>query len=93
MTLGLATVGTSAAFSDADKIEHTQAVEVMSALGVIAGKGNNVFDPEGNVKRSEMAKMITIIALGDVEVSAFQGLATDLKDINGHWAEAYIKYC
>ena len=93
MPLGLATVGAGAAFADANEIEHTQAVEVMNALGVIGGKENNNFDPDGNVKRSEMAKMITIIALGDVEVSAFQGLNTDLTDINGHWAEAYIKYC
>ena len=40
-----------------------------------------------------MAKMITIISLGNVDPSAFLGTATDLKDINGHWGEAYIKYC
>ena len=93
MTLGLATVGANAAFADAASIEHKEAVEVLNSLGVIGGKENNNFDPTGNVKRSEMAKMITLIMLGDVDVSAFTGAATDLTDINGHWAEGYIKYC
>ena len=93
MTMGLATVGTSAAFADAADIDHTEAVEVMNALGIIGGKENNNFDPDGNVKRSEMAKMVTIALLGDVEVSAFTGTATDMTDIDGHWAEGYIKYC
>ena len=93
MTLGLATVGANAAFADADSIEHDEAVEVLNALGIVGGKENNNFDPAANVKRSEMAKMVTIAMLGDVDVSAFQGAPTDLTDINGHWAEGYIKYC
>ena len=93
MTMGLATVGTSAAFADAASIEHSEAVEVLNALGVVGGKENNNFDPTANVKRSEMAKMVTIAMLGDVDVSAFAGAPTDLTDINGHWAEGYIKYC
>ena len=94
MTLGLATVSSSAAYADADSIEHDEAVEVLSALGVINGKGNNNFDPDGNVKRSEMAKMIAIIMLGaDVNDSAFVGAPSDLTDINGHWAEGFIKFC
>ena len=93
MTMGLATVGTSAAFADAASIEHSEAVEVLNALGVVGGKENNNFDPTANVKRSEMAKMVTIAILGNVDVSAFSGAPTDLTDINGHWAEGYIKYC
>ena len=94
MTLGLATVSSNAAFADADKIEHTEAVEVLNALGVIIGKENNNFDPSGDVKRSEMAKMVAMIMLGsDTDASAFTGAVTNLTDINGHWAEGWIKYC
>ena len=94
MTLGLATVSSNAAYADADSIEHNEAVEVLSALGVINGKENNNFDPKGNVKRSEMAKMVAMIMLGsDTDASAFTGAATDLTDVNGHWAEGWIKYC
>ena len=94
MTLGLATVGANAAIADAESIDHEEAVEVLSSLGVIGGKENNNFDPDGLVKRSEMAKMIAIILLGaDVNDSAFVGASSTLTDINGHWAEGYIKYC
>ena len=92
MTMSLVTIS-NAAFSDADKIDHKEAVEVMNALGVINGMPDGSFAPAGNVTRAEMAKMITIIMLGDIDAAAFKGTTTDLTDINGHWAEGYIKYC
>ena len=92
MSMSLVTIS-NAAFSDADKIDHTEAVEVMNALGVINGMPDGSFAPAGNVTRAEMAKMITIIMLGDIDAAAFKGTTTDLTDINGHWAEGYIKYC
>ena len=93
MVMSLLTVAGAREFNDAADIEHTEAVEVMSSLGVINGMGNNTFNPKGNVTRGEMAKMITYISLGNVEPTAFLGTTTNLTDINGHWAEAYIKYC
>ena len=92
MSMSLVTIS-NAALSDADKIDHKEAVEVMNALGVINGMPDGSFAPAGNVTRAEMAKMITIIMLGDIDAAAFKGTATDLTDINGHWAEGYIKYC
>ena len=92
MSMSLVTIS-NAAFSDADKIDHTEAVEVMNALGVINGMPDGSFNPAGNVTRAEMAKMITIIMLGDIDAAAFKGTTTDLTDINGHWAEGFIKYC
>jgi hypothetical protein len=94
MTLGLATVSSNAAYTDAEKIDHTEAVEVLTALKVINGMGDGSFQPEGNVTRAQMAKMIAIILLGaDTQDSAFTGTSSELKDINGHWAEGYIKFC
>ena len=92
MSMSLVTIS-NAAFKDADKIDHTEAVEVMNALGVINGMPDGSFAPAGNVTRAEMAKMISIIMLGDIDAAAFVGTTTDLKDINGHWAEGFIKYC
>ena len=92
MTMSLVTIS-NAAFSDADKIDHKEAVEVMNALGVINGMPDGSFAPAGNVTRAEMAKMISIISLGNIDPDAFKGTATDLTDINGHWAEGFIKYC
>ena len=93
MVLGLSVTANATDFADDDKIDHEEAVSVMNALNIIGGKGNNMFDPDGNVKRAEMAKMVTIALLGNVDVSAFTGTKTDLTDIDGHWAEGYIKYC
>ena len=95
MALSLMTVAFAADakdYVDYDKVQNTEAVSVLSALDVIDGKDGNKFDPNGTVTRAEMAKMITVIALGDVDVSAFKGTTTDLKDVNG-WYEAYVKYC
>ena len=92
MSMSLVTIS-NAAFSDADKIDHKEAVEVMSALGVINGMPDGSFAPAGNVTRAEMAKMISIIALGNIDAAAFIGTTTDLTDIAGHWAEGFIKYC
>mgnify|MGYP004524981863 CR=1 FL=1 len=92
MTMSLVTIS-NAAFSDADKISHDEAVDVLNTLGVINGMPDGSFAPDGNVTRAEMAKMISIIMLGDVDASAFVGTATGLTDIKGHWAEGYIQYC
>ena len=92
MTMSLVTIS-NAAFSDADKISHDEAVDVLNTLGVINGMPDGSYNPAGNVTRAEMAKMISIIMLGDVDASAFVGTATGLTDIKGHWAEGYIQYC
>ena len=92
MSMSLVTIS-NAAFSDADKIDHSEAVEVLNTLGVINGMPDGSFAPAGNVTRAEMAKMISIIMLGNVDADAFKGTITDLTDINGHWGEGFIKYC
>ena len=94
MVLGLCAVSVSATeYNDDASIEHKEAVEVMSDLGVLNGMGDGTFAPTDRVTRAQMAKMITMILQGDVDASAFLGAPTDLTDINGHWAEAYIKFC
>ena len=96
MALSLMTVAfakDASDYTDYGTITNKEAVDVLTALNVIDGMGNNTFQPTGNVTRAQMAKMITIISLGNVDPTAFLGTTTDLKDINGHWGEAYIKYC
>ena len=93
MVFSLMTFASAKDFNDAGDIEYTEAVEVLTALEVIDGVGNNTFNPTGKVTRAQMAKMITLISLGNVSVDAFNGVTVDLNDISGHWAEAYIKYC
>lgn len=92
MLTGTMAVGASAAeFGDADKIQHTDAVNTMAALGIIKGKDSGDFDPEGIVTRAEMAKMICVALNGGTDPNlAGGGLYPDTK---GHWASGYIDYC
>ena len=84
----------SAAFTDADSIKATDAVETLSALGVIKGKPDGSFDPTASVTRAEMAKMIyTIKNGGNDDASAFATMPSTFTDINDSWAVGYIKYC
>lgn len=52
--------GTGYQFADGDQVSSwaKQAVEGAKILGVIGGKGNNVFDPKAYATRAEVAKMI-----------------------------------
>ena len=57
MTLGLATVGTNADYSDADDISLEEAVDVMSAVGVFQGSDGK-FSPKSVFTRGEALKMV-----------------------------------
>jgi len=92
MLVGMMVVGASAAsFPDSDKIEHTEAVDSMVALGIIKGKDNGNFDPEGNVTRAEMAKMICVAMNGGKDPQ-LTGKAAYSDTVN-HWAAGYIQWC
>ena len=84
-----------AAFTDSADIKAGEAVNMLSALGVIKGYEDGSFKPEGTVTRAEAAKMIfTIRNGGNDDASAWAGTPTSFKDLSGYgWAEGYIKYC
>lgn len=83
----------SATFTDSAEIKATEAVDLLSALGIIKGNPDGSFAPDKVVTRAEMAKMIFVIKNGGREdADAFSGAATTFTDINGHWAANYIKY-
>ena len=89
------TMFAGAAFTDAADInaDNTEAVDLLTTLGIIKGYEDGSFDPEGTVDRAEMAKMIyTIRNGGNDNASAHVGNTTSFTDISGHWAEGYIKY-
>ena len=95
MLIGMMVVGASAAdFSDAEDIQHKEAVDVLVALGIVNGKEDgSYFAPEDNVTRGEMAKMIAVAMKGGNDVdTGVKGVPT-FTDIGGHWAESYIEYC
>ena len=97
MLVGMMAVSASAVdakdFTDADEIQHTDAVNTMVALNVINGKDTGAFDPEGSVTRAEMAKMITVALNGGKDFTYGTKATPTYTDIKGHWAESYIEYC
>ena len=95
MTLGLATVGTSAAFSDADSIKYKEAVDVMSAIGVIAGMDNGAFNPAGTLTREQGAKIISYMLLGGKTAGdALTASSAPFSDVAAdRWSAGAIQYC
>jgi len=94
MLAGLLTVGASAAdFTDAEDIQHTDAVNTLVALNVINGKDDGSFAPEETVTRSQMAKMIAVAMNGGNETTTGVKTNPSFTDIKGHWAESYIEFC
>ena len=85
-------VTSSAAFEDADEIQHTEAVEVMSNLGILLGDGTN-FNPNGTLTRAQAAVIIAKMLEGSVDnisvlVDAVDNPFTDVPA----WALDYVLY-
>ena len=97
LIVGMMVVSASAAskdFTDADEIQHSEAVNTMVALNVISGKEDgSYFDPTGTLTRAEMAKIISYVMNGGVEPNIGTKVVPTYSDIDNHWAEAYIEYC
>ena len=87
------TMMAGAAFTDSADIEATEAVDTLSALGVINGYEDGSFKPNGTVTRAEMAAMIYIVHNGGkTDASGYENLPTSFNDIKGHWAQGFIKH-
>ena len=92
MTLGLATVSSSAAYSDQDDINYDEAVAVMSAIGIFEGK-SGAFDPTANLNRAEAAKVVAYLMVGNKTAENLKGTGTKFTDVPAsHWASGYIEY-
>ena len=87
------TMFAGAAFTDSADIKATEAVNMLSALGVINGYTDGSFKPNDTVTRAEMAKMIYVLRTGSDKATAYENATTKFTDIKGHWAAPYIKYC
>ena len=82
-----------AAFTDQADIKATDAVNMLSALGVINGYDDGSYKPDATVTRAEMAKMIFVVRNNKIDDSAYKNNSTKLTDVNNHWAAGYIKFC
>ena len=87
------TMFAGAAFTDEADIQAKDAVNMLTSLGVIEGYEDGSFNPDGTVTRAEMAKMIFVVRNNTADDAAYADVTTNLTDINGHWAEGYVKFC
>ena len=88
------TMFAGAAFTDQADISQTEAVDMLSALGVINGYTDGSFKPDATITRAEAAKMIyTIWNGGNDDASAFEWKSVFNDVYSGHWAEGYINFC
>ncbi|MBQ9758061.1 MAG: S-layer homology domain-containing protein [Clostridia bacterium] len=74
------------AFDDVDDGDwHNVAISTMAKLGIVNGRFENEFVPDANITRAEFTAICA--RFDDTEVE-YEGT---FKDIEGHWAEEYIK--
>ena len=95
LVMSMALVVTSNAdFKDADKIDYKEAVEVMNAVGVLAGYEDGSFGAKDELTRAQAAKIITYLDLGEKAAEALNGTGAYFTDVAAsNWAAGYIGYC
>lgn len=95
MTFSLVVVGASAKdFTDKDKVTKTEAVGVMSGMGIISGYTDGSFKPQGNITRGAAAKIICIASLGTKTAGVLTCDTAPFKDVAKDSTFApYISYC
>ena len=64
---------------------HNVAISTMAKLGIVNGRFEDRFVPDANITRAEFTAICARFDTTEVE---YEG---SFKDINGHWAEEYIK--
>ena len=91
LVLALVTISAGAAdYKDADEITNVEAVDVLSALGVLQGDENG-FRPTGTLKRSEAAKIICALNLTPKTAALLSADTAPFADVPAsHWAAGYI---
>ena len=89
--VAMASAKTVADYSDAKEVKYVEAVDVLSAIGILKGY-NGAYHPADNIDRDEMAKMIAVLRNGGVDNSALFTGANTFADVKGSWAEGYIAY-
>ena len=82
---------TTSGFSDVpDDQWYASYVTDLAAKGILSGKSDGIFDPDGTVKRSEFAKILA--AASGEDLSAYQG-NTGFSDVGQNmWYAKYIQW-
>ncbi len=79
------------AFKDvAQESENLEAIEALTALGLLKGYEDGTFKPQGTITRAEFSAVITrALGLAGVQIVQAETIFTDVP--SSHWASGYIK--
>jgi hypothetical protein len=95
MTMSLVTISAGAEdFTDADSINYADAVEVMTAIGVVGGYADGSFNPTAGLTRGAAAKIICNMILGPTTAEALSANDAPYSDVAvDNVFAGYIAYC
>ena len=95
MTMSLVTISAGAeGFTDDSKITYEEAVDVVSAAGIVSGYENGSFNPTGTLTRGAAAKIICNMILGPTTAEALVANNAPYSDVPAdHVFAGYIAYC
>ena len=95
MTMSRVTVSAGAKdFTDNSKIEYKEAVDVVSALGIVEGYEDGSFNPQNTLTRGAAAKIICNLILGTTTASALRADTAPYSDVpTTNTFAGYIAYC
>lgn len=93
MVIGMMVMTTGAVdFDDAAEINYTEAVDVMSALGILEGYDGN-FNPDGILTREQAAKIICYMLMSPANAEMLNS-TSNFADVEAdRWSAPYIAYC
>ena len=80
----------AASFTDSAQITHLEAVSTLADLGILSGRSDGSFNPGGLTRRSERAKMLSLLVEPNLEGTV---PSSGFPDVSGAWAERYIDHC
>lgn len=89
----MASATTAADYTDGDKVNYTDAVDVLSAIGILNGYTDGSFKPTQNIERDEMAKMVAVLSNAGVDIDDLYASACTFADTKNTWAASYVAYC
>ena len=94
MTMSLVTISAGAEFTDDASITYEEAVDVMTAVGVVGGYADGTFNPTAGLTRGAAAKIICNMLLGPTTAEALVANDAPFSDVAADNVFAgYIAYC
>lgn len=80
-------------YTDYDKVSYQEAVDVLTAIGILDGYTDGSFKPTDSIAREEMAKMVAVLSNAGDDVSELYASACKFADTKDRWSASYVAYC